>query len=83
MVGTPAYFAPEILRGEAYDKSADFWSVGVIMYQMLTGVLPFHNRNLHRQNEAIVNKPLQIPNQVRVPHTSTFADLVTKLLTKN
>ena len=58
LVGTPAYFAPEILKGEAYNRTADFWSVGVIMYHMLTGVPPFHNRNLRRQNDDIVNKPL-------------------------
>ena len=48
VVGTPAYFAPELLKGEAYNKTADWWAVGIIMYEMLTGVLPFHNRNLHR-----------------------------------
>ena len=53
------------------------------MYSMLTGVLPFHNRNIQRQNEAIVNNPLEIPNQVRVPHSDAFADLVTKLLAKD
>ena len=53
------------------------------MYSMLTGVLPFHNRNLQRQNEAIINNPLEIPNQVRVPHSDAFADLVTKLLAKH
>ena len=58
IVGTPAYFAPELLRGESYNKTADYWAVGIIMYQMLTGVLPFHNRNLQRQNEAIVNNPV-------------------------
>lgn len=42
--GTPAYIAPELLKGEEYTFTADWWAVGVLMYQMLTGVLPFHNR---------------------------------------
>lgn len=55
--GTPAYFAPELLQGEGHTFPADWWSVGVIMYQMLTGVLPFHNRNRARMDNDIVNKP--------------------------
>ena len=58
IVGTPAYFAPEILKGQSYDMTADWWAVGIIMYQLLTGVLPFHNRNLHRQNQSIINDEL-------------------------
>ena len=48
VVGAPAYFAPELVKGELYNKTADFWAVGIIMYQMLTGVLPFHCKNLYR-----------------------------------
>ena len=50
---------------------------------MLTGVLPFHHRNPTRQNQAILNNPVQIPNPVRVPHSDEFADLVNRLLDKD
>jgi len=41
MIGTPAYMAPEQGLGEAGDERSDLYSLGIIMYQMLTGVLPY------------------------------------------
>ena len=41
LVGTPNFVCPEILMGEDYDEKADMFSVGVIMFFMLTGELPF------------------------------------------
>lgn len=41
VLGTPAYIAPEVKRGEGYTPAADLWSLGVCAFELLTGVLPF------------------------------------------
>jgi len=44
VIGTPAYMSPEQTRGKPTDKRSDIWSFGCIMYQMLTGKLPFEGQ---------------------------------------
>ncbi|RHY02607.1 hypothetical protein DYB25_011633, partial [Aphanomyces astaci] len=51
--GTPGYVAPEILKGEAYGKSVDIWSIGVITFILLCGYPPFHDENQKRLFTAI------------------------------
>ena len=45
LCGSPLYMAPEMLRFERYDAKADLWSVGTVLYEMITGRAPFRARN--------------------------------------
>jgi serine/threonine protein kinase len=49
VLGSPAYMAPEQLRDEAVDGRSDLFSVGVILYSMLTGYRPFSGKQLHNR----------------------------------
>ena len=41
ILGTPAYVAPEVIKGQTYNNKCDIWSFGVFAYQLLTGMLPW------------------------------------------
>lgn len=43
--GTAAYIAPELLKGNAYGKAADWWSFGILLYEMIGGKPPYYHRN--------------------------------------
>jgi len=45
VLGTPYYIAPEILKNCKYNEKCDMWSIGVIMYVMLTGRPPFYGKD--------------------------------------
>ncbi|GAB2294191.1 CBL-interacting serine/threonine-protein kinase 1 [Dionaea muscipula] len=60
--GTPNYVAPEILANRGYDgATSDIWSCGVILYVILTGYLPFDDRNLAVLYQKIVKGDTEIP----------------------
>ena len=43
--GTPEYLAPEVLEDNDYGRAVDWWGVGVVMYEMMCGRLPFFNKD--------------------------------------
>ena len=52
--GTPAYLAPEVVKGRRYGKSVDWWGVGVVSYELLYGVPPFESSDLSQLCDQII-----------------------------
>ena len=61
--GTPIYMAPEIFQGCDYDFKVDIWSIGVVMYYLLSGTHPF-NGDLEDIPEKIMNEELNFNSPV-------------------
>lgn len=83
LCGSPLYMAPEILRYERYDAKADLWSVGTVLYEMVTGRPPFRARNhveLLRKIEA-AEDVIKFPREVVI--SSEMKALVRSLLKRS
>ena len=83
--GTPEYIATEILSGKGHSYTADWWALGVLTYEMLTGVPPFYDKNRNLMFSNIESSPIRWPEQnLHGFSISRFAtDFITKLLIKD
>ena len=57
LAGTLSYMSPEVLLGHPADARTDVWAMGVLLYEMLTGELPFAGRTPFETSSAIINEP--------------------------
>jgi len=83
VIGTPAYMSPEQGRGLAVDARTDLWSLGIVLYQMTTGELPFRGPTTLAilTSLALDNPPPPIAKNPSVP--TALSDLVMRLLAKS
>ncbi|XP_050375696.1 probable serine/threonine protein kinase IREH1 [Argentina anserina] len=81
-VGTPDYLAPEILLGTGHAATADWWSVGVILFELIVGIPPFNAEHPQTIFDNILNRNIPWP---RVPEelSPEAADLIDQLLTED
>lgn len=78
LCGTPLYSAPEILCKEQHSPASDVWSIGVCLYQMVTGSLPYQADSMkYFELYSNILKGLNIPDEV----STDCQDLITRMLT--
>ncbi|OHT02770.1 CAMK family protein kinase [Tritrichomonas foetus] len=79
MVGSLAYAAPEVVRGMKYDFSVDVWSLGIILFYLTTGQLPFVSASVQQQYKKIMLVEPYYPTYL----SNELIDLLKKLLQKD
>lgn len=83
IVGTPAYLSPERILGGVVDEAADVWAVGVTLYEMLTGRLPFDGRDMPQLMRAILDAPVPYPRELELPIDGALFSILTIALRKS
>uniref|UniRef100_A0A7N9AS11 non-specific serine/threonine protein kinase n=1 Tax=Mastacembelus armatus TaxID=205130 RepID=A0A7N9AS11_9TELE len=76
--GTPEYLAPEVLEDNDYGRAVDWWGLGVVMYEMMCGRLPFYNQDHERLFELILMEEIRFPRNLSPEARSLLAGLLKK-----
>ncbi len=82
IVGTPMYMSPEQLTGETVDARADLYSVGVVLYEVLTGVLPLTSPTVMGLFTKVLSEPPKRPGELVEGVPPGLDELVLQLLAK-
>ncbi|TKY66204.1 Serine/threonine-protein kinase OXI1 [Spatholobus suberectus] len=77
-VGTEDYVAPEVISGKGHDFGVDWWSLGIVLYEMLYGTTPFKGANRKETFHQILTRELNLTGEM-----TQLRDLIKKLLEKD
>ena len=83
MLGSPAYMSPEQIRGEKLDGRSDFFSLGVVLYELLTGARPFPGDSITTLVYQILHTEPRDPLEIRSDLPASAREVLARLLAKN
>ena len=83
LAGTPAYLSPEQAKGEDVDTRSDIYSLGIIMFEMLTGKRPFEADTLDEYVDMHIHKKPPQPSDIRTQIPTFLDDIVLRCLKKD
>ncbi len=83
VVGTPHYMAPEVLLGETFDARSDVWSLGVVLFELLTGKPPFDADDTHAVWAQVLRADVPRADAIRTDVPEALADVVAKCLSRD
>ncbi|ORZ28634.1 kinase-like domain-containing protein [Lobosporangium transversale] len=83
-VGTEEYIAPEVIKGCGHTSAVDWWTLGILMYEMLFGVTPFKGKDRNATFQSILHTDVQFPDHPGAqPISSLCKSVIRKLLIKD
>ncbi|KAL7148444.1 hypothetical protein ABFS83_06G179000 [Erythranthe nasuta] len=77
--GTPLYMAPELVREQPYNHTADLWSLGVILYELFVGQPPFYTNSVYALIRHIIKDPVKYPDNMSSKFRSFLQGLLNKV----
>jgi len=81
-IGTPNYMSPEQILGRPVDGRSDLFSLGVVLFELLTHIRPFAGNTMHEVTHKIVDEPCPIPSAQLAGLPAAFNPIVMKCLEK-
>ncbi|WP_374672960.1 serine/threonine-protein kinase [Ideonella sp.] len=82
LAGSPYYLAPEQLRGEPLDRRCDVYSLGVVLFELLTGQRPFTGQTLEDITEAVLQAPTPLARQVQPKVPAALSAIVARAMAR-
>lgn len=73
--GTPGYMSPEVLLGNGYDYKADIWALGITIWEVLGGAIPFYSSDPVKIHTKVVHNEYSMPKNLSI----TMKDLIQKI----
>ncbi|KAH6656289.1 kinase-like domain-containing protein [Truncatella angustata] len=83
-VGTEEYIAPEVIKGSGHTSAVDWWTLGILIYEMLYGTTPFKGKNRNATFANILREEIPFPEHTGSPQISNLCkSVIRKLLIKD